>query len=71
MNEMPKAIVNEDICKGCGLCTTVCPKKIMQLDTEKMNKNGFYIAHVTDMSKCIGCAMCAVMCPDMAITVEK
>ena len=68
---MAKATVNEDICKGCGLCTTACPRKIMQLNKERLNKNGFYIAHVTDPSKCTGCAMCAVMCPDIAITVEK
>jgi 2-oxoglutarate ferredoxin oxidoreductase subunit delta len=68
---LARVTVNEDVCKGCGLCTTVCPKKIMVLDTRKLNKKGYHPAHVFETEKCIGCAMCAVMCPDVAITVEK
>ena len=68
---MPKVTVSEDICKGCGLCTTACPKKIMVLDSGRLNKKGYHPAHVSDMEKCIGCAMCAMMCPDVAIRVEK
>jgi 2-oxoglutarate ferredoxin oxidoreductase subunit delta len=66
-----KVTVNEDVCKGCGLCTTACPKKIVVLMTDKLNKKGYHTAHVFEIEKCIGCAMCAVMCPDVAITVEK
>ncbi|MBQ5808240.1 MAG: 4Fe-4S binding protein, partial [Clostridia bacterium] len=25
--KMPKVSFNEKLCKGCGLCVTVCPKK--------------------------------------------
>lgn len=68
---MAKATVSEDICKGCGLCTTVCPQKIMQLDQKKLNKKGYHPAHITDETKCTGCTMCAIMCPDIAIVVER
>ena len=68
---MPKVTVNEDVCKGCGLCVEACPKKIMELTKDKLNKKGYHPAHVTDMEKCIACAMCATMCPDVAITVER
>ncbi|MDR3645090.1 MAG: 4Fe-4S binding protein [Clostridia bacterium] len=68
---MAKATVNEDRCKGCGLCTTVCPRKIMVLDKEKLNKMGYHPAHLCDEVKCTGCAMCAIICPDVAIIVEK
>jgi 2-oxoglutarate ferredoxin oxidoreductase subunit delta len=67
---MPKITVNEDVCKGCGLCTTACPKKIIVL-SDKLNAKGYHPAHVFEISKCIGCAMCAVICPDVAIRVEK
>ncbi len=67
---MAKITVNEEICKGCGLCTTVCPKKIIVL-SDKLNNKGYHPAHVFDIEKCIACAMCAMMCPDVAITVEK
>ena len=68
---MAKTTINVDRCKGCGLCTTVCPKKIIQLSTTALNAKGYNPAEIVDMDSCIGCAMCARMCPDCAITVEK
>lgn len=68
---MPKVTVNEDICKGCGLCTEACPRKIMILAADKLNNKGYHPACVTDLGECTGCAMCAMMCPDCAILVEK
>lgn len=68
---MAKMTVNFDKCKGCGLCTTSCPKKIVAISKDKRNAKGYMTAYCTDDSACIGCAMCAIMCPDCAITVEK
>lgn len=68
---MPKITVDEELCKGCGLCTTACPQKIVALCAEKLNSKGYHPAHAVEMDKCTGCAMCALMCPDVAITVER
>lgn len=68
---MNKVTFNIDLCKGCGLCVTACPKKIVALAEDKLNSKGYHPAQVTDIEKCIGCAMCATMCPDVVITVEK
>ncbi len=68
---MAKITVNFERCKGCGLCTTVCPKKIVEIQEEKRNKSGYFTAHCTDDPSCIGCAMCATICPDCVIKVEK
>ncbi len=68
---MAKVTINENVCKGCGLCAEACPKKIIELTSERLNSKGYYPAQVIDMEKCIGCAMCATMCPDSAITVER
>lgn len=68
---MNKVTFNIDLCKGCGLCVTACPKKIVALADDKLNSKGYHPAQVTDIEKCIGCAMCATMCPDVVITVEK
>ena len=68
---MPRANINERLCKGCGLCTTACPKKIIALSKDKINAKGYYPAVVIRPEDCIGCAMCAMMCPDVAIEVEK
>jgi 2-oxoglutarate ferredoxin oxidoreductase subunit delta len=68
---MAKVTFAENVCKGCGLCVTACPKKIVELDSSKLNAKGHHPAHCIDESQCIGCAFCATMCPDCAITVER
>ncbi len=70
VNIVAKVTFNTNLCKGCALCTTVCPKKIVVMSDE-LNSKGYHTATVSDMSQCIGCAFCATMCPDCVITVEK
>lgn len=65
-----RAIVLEDRCKGCELCTTACPQGLIKMSKE-LNILGYHPAEVIDQSKCKGCALCAVICPDVAIEVEK
>ena len=61
----------EDRCKGCGLCVSACPKKIILLRSGKLNAKGFHPAGIDEMDKCTGCASCAVICPDTVIEVER
>ncbi|MBQ1262987.1 MAG: 4Fe-4S binding protein [Oscillospiraceae bacterium] len=68
---MAKVTFATDLCKGCGLCVSACPKKIIELAKTEINKKGHSPARITDQDKCIGCAFCATMCPDCVITVEK
>ena len=68
---MAKVSFREDRCKGCGLCVSVCPKKILQLDKNRLNSKGYHPVYCTDQASCIGCTFCAVQCPDSVITVEK
>ncbi len=68
---MPKVTFREDECKGCGLCVHVCPKKILEMAQDRINKKGFNPAQMAEPEKCIGCAICATMCPDVVIRVEK
>lgn len=64
-------IFDTDACKGCGLCITVCPVKILALDTERINIKGYHPATAVEPEKCIGCANCATICPDTVITVHR
>ncbi len=68
---MAKMTVNTEKCKGCALCVTACPKKIIRIRKDIRNRKGYYPAECTDESKCTGCAMCFTMCPDCAVTVER
>lgn len=60
----------ENLCKGCGLCVTACPKKIVALK-DVFNAKGYRPAGVEKMDECISCGFCATMCPDCVITVER
>lgn len=64
---MSKAILDRERCKGCLLCTTMCPKGLIKKGGE-LNGMGFY-AVIIESEGCIGCTMCAMVCPDVAITV--
>lgn len=68
---MPGAYIDVNVCKGCGLCVTACPKKIIQIDEKTINIKGYAPAHVVDQEACIACGACYAMCPDCAITVER
>jgi len=67
---LAKAVFQEELCKGCGLCMSACPQKIICL-SERINSQGYHPARLTEQSRCTGCASCALMCPDIVITVER
>ena len=57
-------------CKGCGLCSIACPKKLIKME-DTPNSQGDILATFPDSVKCTGCALCALVCPDVAIKVFK
>ncbi len=62
--------VNQEECKGCGLCVEACPPKVMRL-AEDLNRYGYhpamYLGH-----RCTGCGICFFVCPEPgAITVLR
>ncbi|MTI84138.1 MAG: 4Fe-4S dicluster domain-containing protein [Firmicutes bacterium] len=67
---MARVTFREERCKGCELCTAVCPKGLLAM-SKHINAMGFHPAAITDMDQCNGCATCARMCPDLVIEVEK
>ncbi|MCL2753568.1 MAG: 4Fe-4S binding protein [Defluviitaleaceae bacterium] len=62
---------NEDLCKGCSLCVNVCPKKILKLDTTRVNAKGYNPISCTDVDDCVTCGICAMICPDSVIKVVR
>lgn len=65
-----KVTIERDRCKGCELCTHVCPKEVLAMSKE-INDKGYFFSNVVAQEKCIGCRFCGFMCPDVAITVQQ
>ena len=57
------ALVNEDLCLGCGLCIELCPYGAPEL---VQGQKGGMRAHVIE-ALCHGCGTCAASCPQKAI----
>ena len=68
---MVKVMINELLCKGCGLCVRACPKGVLALSKTKLNAKGYHPAEPVEPEACIGCASCARTCPDVAIRIER
>jgi 2-oxoglutarate ferredoxin oxidoreductase subunit delta len=67
-----RIVVDEAQCKGCELCTTVCPKEVIHMAMDHFTPKGYHPAELVDPDEaCTGCAICAVICPDAAITVYR
>ncbi len=69
---MSRVEIREDRCKGCLLCTTVCPESLLTV-SGKMNVNGYKVVHLPEscLASCKGCSFCAEICPDCAIVVFR
>jgi 2-oxoglutarate ferredoxin oxidoreductase subunit delta len=59
-----KVVINQEWCKGCGICVEFCPKKA--LDYGQGGK-----AVWARPADCIRCGLCELRCPDMAIELIK
>lgn len=62
--------IDELRCKGCGLCTLACSRKLIVM-SDTTNKQGYLAAVATKQDQCTGCTLCAEICPDVAIMVFK
>ena len=62
--------VSADECKGCLLCVSVCPPRVI-VKTTRLNKQGYFPVEYTG-SGCTGCGYCFYACPEPgAITVLR
>jgi len=70
---MPKFLVkiDQERCKGCGLCVEFCPQGVLKLDSS-FNSKSYHPAMVENPEKCKGCGICGRdVCPEAAIEIYK
>jgi heterodisulfide reductase subunit A len=60
LHEPTIAVVDSEICSGCGQCVPICSYKAIELDLKKR------VAKVNE-AVCEGCGACAVTCPSKAM----
>lgn len=46
-------------CYGCGVCSSVCAKKLIDIE---LNQDGFYEPHIKELEKCVNCGICLDVC---------
>ena len=59
---MAKLTFKEDLCKGCGLCVTACPKKLLAISKTKLNRKGHAPVELTQPEACVGGADVSRLC---------
>lgn len=57
--------VDDDLCKGCGICAHVCPTDVFEMD----GRDGTRLPSLESVSACIDCGKCSLSCPDFALEV--
>ena len=55
--------IRQDWCKGCDICSRVCPEYCLAVDLDGT-------LTVVDPDACTGCGLCELLCPDFAIAIH-
>ncbi|MFX1575822.1 MAG: ferredoxin family protein [Promethearchaeota archaeon] len=78
MSRYIKLTVDENLCKGCGICILFCPTKILAEDKPTawgghspcLIKNGETNCMLVRGKQGVPCRLCEKRCPDAAIMIE-
>jgi 2-oxoglutarate ferredoxin oxidoreductase subunit delta len=60
--------IDVDTCKGCELCITACPPRVLSM-TDEVNHLGYRYPQLHP--GCTGCAACLMVCPDFCFEVFR
>lgn len=60
--------IDIEACKGCELCITACPPRVLEMSTD-VNELGVHYPLLHP--GCTGCAACLMVCPDFCFEVFR
>jgi 2-oxoglutarate ferredoxin oxidoreductase subunit delta len=60
--------IDVDTCKGCELCITACPPRVLSMNAD-VNHLGYRYPQLHP--GCTGCAACLMVCPDFCFEVFR
>ena len=60
---MPRPMIDEDECVGCGICVDACPQEVLEVTRG--------VVEVVNEESCIACEDCVNNCPNGAIYMEE
>jgi len=60
-----KAIIDEEKCNGCGLCTKICPGRALGVRGEGKEKKAYMLDE--EVTPCVSCNCCYAICKKDAI----
>jgi 2-oxoglutarate ferredoxin oxidoreductase subunit delta len=60
--------IDVETCKGCELCITACPPRVLSMGAE-VNDLGYHYPELHP--GCTGCAACLMVCPDFCFEVFR
>ncbi len=64
MGKKFEVVLNAKTCKGCGICTALCPKGVLKIRPDGK-------AEVAEPAACIGCQSCSLHCPDFCFEIKE
>ena len=72
------ADIDPELCRACGKCADVCPKRLIRIEPVKTHavvkcsncEKGVFTKESCKVG-CIGCMKCVKECPENAISIEK